>query len=531
MRVALASALAVLALAPAAQARPNILVLETDDQTLADMSALPKTRALIGGRGTTFSNSFVNYALCCPSRSTLYTGQYAHNHGVLSNKPPFGGFTRLDTSNWLPLWLQAAGYRTMHVGKFLNGYGRDAPPTVPPGFDDWYGMVDPSTYAYYGYTVDENGVLRTHPGVYSTDFVTAKANELIAAAARGSRPFFMSVAWLAPHTGAPREVDDLPGIPSPSPAPKYANAFAMAPLPRPASFNELDVNDKPLGIQARPRLGPVRVAKIQEAYQQRLESLLSVDDGVAAIVARLRSLGELDDTLILFTSDNGYFHGEHRVPNGKVLPYEPSIRVPLLMRGPGVPQGRTAKQLVTNADLAPTILDAADATARRVQDGRSLFGLLGDRGLEWGRELLLEGGGGVQAGVQGFAFTGLRNYRWKYVEYATGERELYDLERDPDELTSLQAAPRYAPLRRALAKRLHALQTCAGRSCRAKPALRLAVSRRCGKRPTLRGADVRSVETVKLRVRRTRHPRVRATVRLKDGRAVTLEKRLPRCRR
>jgi N-acetylglucosamine-6-sulfatase len=526
MRLALAVAL-LLALAPAAQARPNVLVLETDDETLADMTVLPKTRALIGGRGTTFSNSFVNYSLCCPSRSTLYTGQYAHNHGVLGNKPPFGGFTRLDTSNWLPLWLQAAGYRTMHVGKFLNGYGRDAPPSVPPGFDDWYGMVDPSTYSFYGYTVDENGVLRTHPGVYSTDFVTAKANELLTAAARGSRPFFMSVAWLAPHTGAPRDVDDPVGMPSPSPAPKYANAFATAPLPRPASFNEVDVNDKPLSIQARPRIGPVRAAKIQEAYQQRLESLLSVDDGVAAILERLRSLRELGNTLILFTSDNGYFHGEHRVPNGKVLPYEPSIRVPLLMRGPGVPRGRTARQLVTNADLAPTILDAADATPGRVQDGRSLFGLLRNPGVEWGRELLVEGGGGTQ----GFAFTGLRNYRWKYVEYATGERELYDLERDPDELNSLQAEPRYAGLRGVLAARLHALQTCAGTSCRTRPALRLHVSRRCGRRPTLRGADAGAIEAVRFSIHRHRRPLVRATVRLTDGRAVTLVKRWRGCRR
>jgi N-acetylglucosamine-6-sulfatase len=527
MRLALMSALLVLALAPAAQARPNILVLETDDQTLADMAVLPKTRALIGGRGTTFANSFVNYSLCCPSRSTLYTGQYAHNHGVLGNRPPFGGFTRLDTSNWLPLWLQAAGYRTMHVGKFLNGYGRDAPPTVPPGFDDWYGMVDPSTYSYHGYTVDENGVLRTHPGVYSTDFVTAKANELITAAAKDPRPFFMSVAWVAPHTGAPRDVDDPVGMASASPAPKYANAFGAAPLPRPASFNELDMNDKPLAMQARPRLGPVRVAKIQEAYQQRLESLLSVDDGVAAILERLRALGVLGNTLILFTSDNGFFHGEHRVPNGKVLVYEPSIRVPLLMRGPGVPRGRVAKQLVTNADLAPTILDAADAASGRVQDGRSLFGLLSDRGLEWGRELLIEGGGGSG----GFAFTALRNYRWKYVEYATGERELYDLERDPDELNSLQAEPKYAPLRAALAARLHALATCTGATCRARPALRLHVSRKCRRLPKvrLRGADAGSVEAVKLRLRKAR--RVRATVHLSDGRAVTLEKRWRGCRR
>ena len=120
-----------LALAPAAQARPNIVVLMTDDQTFDSMSVLPKTRELIGNQGTTFTRSFANYSLCCPSRSTLYTGQYAHNHGVITNTPPHGGFTRLDTSNWLPLWLQAAGYRTMHVGKFLNGYGRDAPPTVP----------------------------------------------------------------------------------------------------------------------------------------------------------------------------------------------------------------------------------------------------------------------------------------------------------------------------------------------------------------------------------------------------------------
>jgi arylsulfatase A-like enzyme len=527
MRLALAVAL-LLALAPAAQARPNILVLETDDQTVADMQALPKTRALIGERGATFSNSFVNYSLCCPSRSTLYTGQYAHNHGVLGNKPPFGGFTRLDTSNWLPLWLQAAGYRTMHVGKFLNGYGRDAPPTVPPGFNDWYGMVDPSTYSYYGYTVDENGVLRTHPGVYSTDFVTAQANQLIASAAKGGKPFFMSVAWLAPHSGAPRDADDPAGMPSPSPAPKYTNAFATTPLPRPASFNETDVNDKPLNIQGRPRIGPVRAAKIQEAYQQRLESLLSVDDGVASILAKLRSVGELGNTLILFTSDNGFFHGEHRIPNGKVLPYEPSIRVPLLMRGPGVPRGRIARQLVTNADLAPTILDAARAAAGRVQDGRSLFGLLGQPGIEWGRELLIEGGGGAQ----GFAFTGLRNYGWKYLEYANGEKELYDLRSDPDELNSLHAEPGYAALQAALAGRLHALQTCAGPSCRTKPALRLHLSRRsCARPPKVRGADAGAIEAVRYRIRRHRTPLVRATVRLTDGRAVTLVKRWRACRR
>jgi N-acetylglucosamine-6-sulfatase len=538
-----------LALAPAAAARPNIVVLMTDDQTLDSMAVMPKTRALIGGEGTTFTRSFVNYSLCCPSRSTLYTGQYAHNHGVITNTPPLGGFTRLDTTNWLPLWLQAAGYRTMHVGKFLNGYGRDAPPSVPPGFSDWHGTVDPSTYNYYDYTVFENGVPRTYPGVYSTDFIATRADELIAAAAPAAQPFFMSVAFVAPHSGQPREADDPPGIATPAVAPKYANAFASLPLPTPPSFNEADMSDKPLALQARPAITAVRALRMQEAYQQRLESLLSVDDAVESIVSALRGTGELDNTLILFTSDNGFFAGEHRVATGKVLAYEPSIRLPLLMRGPGVPVGATAGQLVTNADLAPTILDAAEAKPGRVEDGRSLLELVGDPGVEWGRELLLEGGN-----AQGLTFTGLRNYRWKYIEHTDGEVELYDLERDPYELQSLHPDPAFAGIKALLAARLAILRSCAGRTCRIRPALRLHVRRRqCRFVTAVRGADVGAIELVRFSVRRRSPARdaqapfrrrvkpvgvrpgrrfvVRATVRLDDGRRVTLDRRGRTCAR
>ena len=538
-----------LALAPAAAARPNIVVLMTDDQTLDSMAVMPKTRALIGGEGTTFRRSFVNYSLCCPSRSTLYTGQYAHNHGVITNTPPLGGFTRLDTTNWLPLWLQAAGYRTMHVGKFLNGYGRDAPPSVPPGFSDWHGTVDPSTYSYYDYTVFENGVPRTYPGVYSTDFIATRADELIAAAAPAAQPFFMSVAFVAPHSGQPREADDPPGIATPAVAPKYANAFASLPLPTPPSFNEADMSDKPLALQARPAITAVRALRMQEAYQQRLESLLSVDDAVESIVSALRGTGELDNTLILFTSDNGFFAGEHRVATGKVLAYEPSIRLPLLMRGPGVSVGATAGQLVTNADLAPTILDAAEAKPGRVEDGRSLLELVGDPGVEWGRELLLEGGN-----AQGLTFTGLRNYRWKYIEHTDGEVELYDLERDPYELQSLHPDPAFAGIKALLAARLAILRSCAGRTCRIRPALRLHVRRRqCRFVTAVRGADVGAIELVRFSVRRRSPARdaqapfrrrvkpvgvrpgrrfvVRATVRLDDGRRVTLDRRGRTCAR
>jgi N-acetylglucosamine-6-sulfatase len=553
---------ALLALAPAAQAKPNIVVLMTDDQTLESMSAMPKTRELLGERGTSFTRSFVNYALCCPSRATLYTGQYAHNHGVLSNTPPSGGYTRLDRSNWLPLWLQAAGYRTIHVGKFLNGYGRLSPPTeVPLGFSDWHGTVDPSTYSFYGYTVNENGVLRTYgaarePELYSTDFFARRASELIAAAAPSDQPFFMSVAFLAPHSGAPADPDDPRGHATPVPAPRHANAFATLAQPLSPSFNEADMSDKPLAMQRRPPIGVARANAIQEGYRQRLESLLAVDDAVETIVAALGATGELKDTLILFTSDNGFFHGEHRVPIGKLLPYEPSIRLPLYMRGPGVPKGETRRQLVSNVDLAPTVLDAADAGPGRVQDGRSLFGLLEDPSVQWGRELLIEGGTS-----QGLTFTGLRNYRWKYVEHTTGEAELYDLERDPDELVSRHADPALAPVRLALAARLARLRACAGAGCRAKPALRLAARRRsCRFVAAVRGGDASAIERVEFVVRRRRgsarastsfrrlaldtrapfrrylRPRVagrpvvvRARVRLDDGRSVTLDERRRTC--
>jgi N-acetylglucosamine-6-sulfatase len=552
----------------AAESRPNIVVLMTDDQTLASMSAMPKTQALLGERGTTFTRSFANYALCCPSRATLFTGQYAHNHGVLSNQAPSGGYARLDKSNWLPLWLQAAGYRTMHVGKFLNGYGaRGLSATeVPPGWNDWHGTVDPTTYLFWGYTVNENGVLRTYgaarePEFYSTDFFARRANELIAGAAPARQPFFLSVAFVAPHTGGPAEPDDPRGHATPAVAPRHANAFSSVALPLAPSWNEADMSDKPLGLQGRRPISAARATAIQEGYRQRLESLLAVDDAIESILGGLRAVGELDDTVILFTSDNGFFHGEHRVPMGKLLAYEPSIRLPLYMRGPGVPEGGVRRQLVTNADLAPTILDAADARAGRVQDGRSLFGLLNDPGAQWGRELLLEGGT-----AQGLTFTGLRNYRWKYIEHNTGEVELYDLERDPDELVSLHADPAFAGVRAAMAARLAALRTCVGRTCRARPALRLDAARRdCRFTAAVRGADAPQVESVEFLVRRRPRPDadvqiasfrrsgadarapfrkavslagvlpgrrflVRARVRLADGRSVTLDERRRTCR-
>jgi N-acetylglucosamine-6-sulfatase len=526
------------------QKRPNILVVMTDDQTLESMRVMEGVRRTLGEQGTTFERAFVSNPLCCPSRSTLFTGQYAHNHGVIGNQPPDGGYGRLNKTNWLPVWLQQVGYRTVHIGKFLNRYGVDSPQTeVPAGWSEWYASIDPSTYQFYGYTLNENGFLTSYgvdrnPLFYSTDYYAERAISVIQRMGETRTPFFLSVAFLAPHSGGPRDADDPQGLPTPSPAPRHINRFAAEPVPLGPAFNEADVSDKPTFIQARRPINQRRALAIEEGYRQRLESLLAIDEAMVRMVDSLRAEGELDNTLIVFTTDNGFFHGEHRIPNGKVLVYEPSIRVPLLMRGPGVPEGARRRQLVTNADLAPTILDAANADAGLPQDGRSLFKLLEDRGLEWGRDLLIEGAPGVnQPG-----YDALRTYRYVYAQYANGERELYDLERDPDQLTSLHNDPAYARVQAELAARLGALSVCRGRSCRAKPEARLAVRRsprRCEARVRGSGIDTVLFRSALKRREDGARPfgspvggrRLRAKVATDDGRLVTLDKRLPRtCR-
>jgi N-acetylglucosamine-6-sulfatase len=504
---------------PGQQTKPNVLVLLTDDQTIESMRVMAGVRAELGASGTTFVRSFVSNPLCCPSRATLYTGQYTHNHGVIGNRPPEGGYGRLDKSEWLPVWLQRAGYHTVHIGKFMNRYGLDSPPTeVPPGWDEWYTSVDPSTYSFTQYQLNENGTVRWGEK-YSTDEYSDRAVNAVERLAPGTEPFFLSVAYLAPHFGSPRESDDPAGLGTPMPAPRHRDAFAAEPLLVTPAFDEADVSDKPSFVRRLPRLSAERMAGLREMYQQELESLLAVDEGIVRVVSALRAAGELENTLIVFTSDNGFFHGEHRVPFGKVMVYEPSIRVPLIMRGPGVPAGERRRQLVTNADLAPTILEAAGAApAGRVPDGRSLFPLLRDRGLAWGRELLVEGAPGYQA----VAYAALRNDRFVYAEHENGERELYDLRRDPHQLENAIGLRRYAAVEARLAERLASLSACTGRSCWRAPRLRLAMR---GCRGLVRGAALDRVSV------RRRGPRLRARVWTRDGRVVTLDQRLPRtCR-
>jgi N-acetylglucosamine-6-sulfatase len=529
--------------------RPNVLVVMTDDQTV---------QSLLAARGTTFENAIVTFALCCPSRATYLTGQYAHNHGVRSNSAPDGGYYRLDGRETLPVWLQRVGYHTAHIGKYLNGYGTRNPREVPPGWSEWYGSVDPSTYRYWNYTLNENGRLVTYgtargpqdPAKYQTDVYAQKAADLLRREAARPGPFYLDLAFLAPHSGGPRTPGDPRTVATPELAPRHKGRFAAEPLPAPPSFNEADVSDKPAAIRRRPAMGPSLIAQVTSNYRQRLESLLAVDEAVGTLVRTLEQTGEIDRTTIVFTSDNGFLHGEHRVPQGKVLPYEPSIRVPLIVRGPGVPQGLRLRQNVANIDIAPTLVDFTGATPGRTLDGRSLLPLMADPGIRLGRDLLVEGPPGAAG------FSSLRTNRFLYTEYATGERELYDLTADPDELQSRHADPAAQGFAASLAQRLAALRLCAGASCRQPPrvglALRTIGSGRCRAtrlqaRPV--GPDAGKAARIATyvdgrRVRRDARasiPRawlaggkasvIRLRVVLGDGRAVTLDRRVRGCPR
>ncbi|MGH2795097.1 MAG: sulfatase family protein [Actinomycetota bacterium] len=479
--------------------RPNIVVIMTDDQTVDQLAYMQATRSLIGTAGATFTDSYSSFPLCCPSRATFLTGRYAHNHGVLENEGPTGGYYRLDSPNTLPVWLQAAGYRTVHVGKYLNDYGTENPTEIPVGWHEWLATTDPSTYGMWGYTMNENGTLHTYgefdvedPALYQTDVLRDKAVDAIHRNA-GS-PFFMTFWTLAPH----REVHTLLDQDGPRPAPRHKGMFADVPLPRPPSFNEEDMSDKPLYMRLKPSLDDAAIALIEQRWRDELESLQAVDEAVAAIVQALDEEGVLDDTYVVFTSDNGFFHGEHRTPVEKILGYEPSSKVPFLIRGPGIAPGTVVDELSANIDLAPTIVELTGAIPTKPIDGRSLLPFSADPSLHTRRPVLLQstlplGGSTLQffteqapaSATAGFAvseaaagpldriplsqavlpYQAIHTDRYVLIQYLTGERELFDLAVDPWQISSKHLDPKYLRTQLALTLELLRLRFCSGPAC------------------------------------------------------------------
>jgi N-acetylglucosamine-6-sulfatase len=424
-------------LAPcAAAARPNILLILTDDQRWDTVGqSMPTVEQELGGHGVTFTNAFAVNPLCCPSRATILTGRYSHSTGVYGNAPPYGGSGWFEDDSTIATWLRKAGYRTGFVGKYLNGYGGAwAPPTlnrwfVPPGWDRWFGFDG----GYYDYHVSANGMnilYGTSDADYSTDVFTREAVSFLDAPS--TAPFFLVYAPYAPHAPV--------GVPA-----RHGSAFAGIPPWRPPAFDEADTSDKPSWVRIRQPLTPEETAKIDEMRRLQLASQLAVDDGVDAILGSLRASGRMENTMVVFLSDNGLLWGEHRIWNRKNSAFEESIRVPLVIRyDPLVDAPRSNDRLVGNVDLAPTFAALAGIKAPGAE-GRSLLPLLGATAADpppWRTRLLVEHLRGAEgAAVEVPTFCAVRTDRYKYVAYATREEELYDLVADPAELVNRAADP------------------------------------------------------------------------------------------
>jgi N-acetylglucosamine-6-sulfatase len=521
---------------PSALQKPSFVVIQVDDATLdqlygslnvggVEVQAMPYTLSLIANRGVTFNRYYVPYPLCCPSRVSLLTGRYAHNHNVRGNVPPNGGSTgfanRAAYSHNLATWLQGAGYRTIHIGKFLNGYGDepfDNGQYWPPGWSAWHSVLRADTNHYfYGYTLNNNGALEGpygdpgswetreygerddfgcplaavngKPCFYETDKFNALAWEELTQTSP-EQPFYLQMDYTAPHGDFRRPA-------GPEPATRHYNTFSGAPYPhsRSQGFNEGNVNDKPRFIREAPYLSFQEIHTYRVYYQKALESLRSVDEGVKLIVDTLGGLQRLRNTYIVFTSDNGFFYGEHRLTGGKFLAYEPATHLPLLIRGPGIKAGTSTGELAANIDIAPTILELAGVKADKSIDGRSLVPYMRDSALRSRRPLLFESfvetndveangeptaqrahvTGMRRRGAEDGAsasivappkdYEGIRLGPYKYIEWPDGEKELYDITKDPYELNNVVRVPNLSPIRAFLHAQLVRLETCVGRTC------------------------------------------------------------------
>ena len=447
--------------------QPNFVFVLTDDQNVDQFNrrVMPQTFHLLAPRGTVFENHVATTPLCCPSRASMLTGQYGHNHGVLSNTPGYG--TLEDPENTLPSWLQRVGYRTAYLGKWMNGYEKAIDPepheTPPPGWDEWYGLVGP--HGYNQFKVSDNGVKkRRNKRGHLTRTLNKHAVAMVQKLA-GAEPFYLEVGQLAPHVENTRKRSRGRCSEQAVPAPRDSRLFEGAGLPSSPSLNEQDVSDKPDFIGLRTDLTEEKLDELALRYECRLASLRSVDRGVAQLVRALGVAGELKDTVFVVGSDNGTFHGEHRLPGGKGLPYEEAAKIPLLIRAPHKYRGGESpppavEQPTANIDLVPTIVDLAgaptcvDEDTCRVMDGRSLVPLLGGEEAAWPRErpILTELTLNVDAVDAGRGtscrYTGVYQGRWVYVHHASVPNELgacverdvveqYDLERDPYELENL----------------------------------------------------------------------------------------------
>jgi N-acetylglucosamine-6-sulfatase len=448
--------------------RPNIILVLADDFSWNLVKYMPRVREMQAA-GTTFSRFFVSNSLCCPSRATIFTGKYPHNTGVYTNGGRDGGFFAFHESGLegetFATRLHSSGYRTALMGKYLNGYtptlsvyGEDL--YVPPGWDEWdvggkgyanfaYGLNENRSYHYYGSNAED----------YLTDVLAAKGVEYINRATTGRKPFFLEIAPFAPHSPY-------------TPAPRHETWFPEVKAPRTSAFNEISMSDKPRWLKNRKALRRLQVSTIDEDFRMRVQAVQAIDELIGNLKDALAARGQLANTYIFFTSDNGLHMGEHRLAAGKQTAFEPDIHVPLIVTGPGVPRGWRLPQLTSTIDLYPTFAQLAGARVPQTVDGRSLKPLLaGQTVTGWRKAVLVEHHGpDVTRGDPDFpgpfggnppSYNALRTGSGTYVEYSNGDLEYYNLRKDPYQLTN--TAKGLTPLARGtLHSQLTALVSCSG---------------------------------------------------------------------
>jgi N-acetylglucosamine-6-sulfatase len=442
--------------------KPNIVFVFTDDQDTETFrrEVMPKTFRNLVDQGVTFENMITSTALCCPTRVTYLRGQYSHNHRVFSNNYPSGGYQKFRKMGYrgrqLPVWLKGSGYATAHVGRVMNGYEK-IPSEIPRGWDRWVALTNEWLPQYL---INDNGKLYTKDRAVEqdVDHLSRKAVGFVKSRAPSEQPFYLQVSAFEPH---------LPYF-----YPKrYAGAYDSKKAPKPPSFNEADVSDKPSYVRNRPLLSGAKIKTLDKNYRKRLRGLRGVDDLIGDLVVALKKTKEFKNTIFILSSDNGFELGTRRVMGGKIDPYEESINIPLVMRGPGIRQGLVQKRLASTNDIVPTIMDFAGAKEKPFFDGRSLKPLVDSKPSSTWR---------TAVGIEYLANTDDKNGRRipfygvrtaegeKYVYYpTTGEEEYYDLKTDPYELHNGASDPANANRVAALAKIAKRIRSCSGSSCRA----------------------------------------------------------------
>lgn len=481
---------------PESAPRPNLLVITADDMRADDLRWMPQVRERLGARGVQFRNAISPNPLCCPARASFLTGQLSHNHDVLSHDAPYG-FASFVDDDTLATRLQDTGYQTALVGRYLNGYGIHAPPGggdildyVPPGWTQWWGSLDNvrhlqgGSFSYFHLRSNVNGRQQEFPGRYTTEVTGQQTRELVESFGAGDDPWFVWWTPVAPHHGGPHEPDD-PGVrprsdgfrvPWVTPARPdrvkgmFDEVITSGSGVPPEGSGEADVSDKPAYIRSYPQFTDGEREALRTVTRQRAEALAVLDEQVALTLDTLVESGQDAETVVVFTSDNGYYLGEHLKRQGKINLHEPSIRIPLVISGPGVAAGERFDP-ATIPDITTT-LAALAGVELAASDGQDL--LVHDRDTGWNHPVVLEGlmpetrytkGRRRGASMPVLNTVGVRLGRWKYVRYSTGEVEVYDLLEDPLELTNLASSPDHADINARLKSVWRSYVRCAGKAC------------------------------------------------------------------